>query len=58
MSKRAIDTSTWFSQVAYDQLPDTRQIEDPDIDPVPVTHPPTKAVPRTLFARSQAQRSR
>jgi MoxR-like ATPase len=49
MSKRAIDTSTWFSQVAYDQLPETREIEDPDIDPVPEANPPTKAVAKELY---------
>lgn len=49
MSKRAIDTSTWFSQVDYDQLPDTQAIEDPDIDPVPVTNPPIKTVAKELY---------
>lgn len=49
MSKRAIDTSTWFSQVDYDQLPDTQAIEDPEIDPVPATHPPTKIISKELY---------
>ena len=49
MSKRAIDTSTWFSQVAYDQLTATKDIEDPDIDPVPPTEFTTKAVPKELY---------
>jgi len=49
MSKRAIDTSTWFSQVAYDQLPETKESEDPDIDPVPKTSPPTKTVLKELY---------
>jgi MoxR-like ATPase len=49
MSKRAIDTSTWFSQVAYDRLPETQKIEDPDIDPVPETNPLTKTVPQELY---------
>ncbi|UBF28529.1 MoxR family ATPase [Kovacikia minuta CCNUW1] len=49
MSKRAIDTSTWFSQVAYDQLPAMREIEDPDIDPVPETNPSTKTVLKELY---------
>ncbi|MDX2241457.1 MAG: MoxR family ATPase [Leptolyngbyaceae cyanobacterium bins.302] len=49
MSKRAIDTSTWFSQVAYKQLPETQAIEDPDIDPVPDTNPPTKTVSKELY---------
>lgn len=49
MSRRAIDTSTWFSQIAYEQLPDTRALEDPDIDPVPETNPAQKAVPKELY---------
>lgn len=49
MSKRAIDTSTWFSQVDYDQLTETKDIEDPDIDPVPPTEFTTKAVPKELY---------
>jgi len=49
MSKRAIDTSTWFSQVAYEQLPESKESEDPDIDPVPSTHPPTKTVLKELY---------
>jgi MoxR-like ATPase len=49
MSKRAIDTSIWFSQVAYDQLPEMQKIEDPDIDPVPETNPPKKTVPKELY---------
>ena len=49
MPKRAIDTSTWFSQVAYDQLPDTRDIEDPEIEPVPITDPPAESVSKELY---------
>lgn len=49
MSKRAIDTSTWFSQVAYDQLPDSQAIEDPEITPVPETNYPTQPVPKELY---------
>ena len=36
MPKRAIDTSTWFSQIAYDRMPETQDIEDPNVDIVPV----------------------
>ncbi len=46
MSKRAIDTSTWFSQVDYDHLPDTRDIEDPDSDP---SQPSTKTIAKELY---------
>jgi MoxR-like ATPase len=46
MSKRAIDTSTWFSQVDYDRLPDTRDIEDPDSDPIQLS---TKLVAKELY---------
>ena len=49
MSKRAIDISTWFSQVEYDQLPETKDIEDPDIDPVPATNPSTTTVLKELY---------
>ncbi len=49
MSKRAIDTSTGFSPIAYEQLPETRAIENPDIDPVPATDPPTQTVSKELY---------
>lgn len=46
MPKRAIDTSTWFSQVDYNHLPDTRDIEDPDSAPI---QPATKTVAKELY---------
>jgi MoxR-like ATPase len=49
MSKRAIDISTGFSPIAYEQLPETRAIEDPDIDPVPATDPSTQTVSKELY---------
>ncbi|MBW4520909.1 MAG: MoxR family ATPase [Scytolyngbya sp. HA4215-MV1] len=49
MPKRAIDTSTWFSQVDYNGLPETQAIENPDIDPVPETNPLTEAVSKELY---------
>jgi MoxR-like ATPase len=49
MSKRAIDTSTGFSPIAYDQLPDTQAIENPDLDPVPATDPPTQTIAKELY---------
>jgi MoxR-like ATPase len=49
MSKRAIDTSTGFSPIAYDQLPEEQAIENPDIDPVPINDPPTQTIPKELY---------
>ena len=49
MPKRTIDTSTRFSQVAYDRLPDTRDIEDPEVEPVPIAAPPTECVSKELY---------
>lgn len=49
MSKRAIDTSLWFSLIDYEKLPDEREIEDPDFDPVPESKPVLKAVQKELY---------
>ena len=35
MSRHQVDTSTEFSADAYENLPPSRQIEDPELDPVP-----------------------
>lgn len=49
MSKRSIDASIQFSTVDYEQLPAIRQIEDPDVEPVPLTRPPTRRVAKELY---------
>lgn len=49
MSKRAIDTSVWFSRINYDQLPNEREIEDPEIDPVPERDPVLKTIQKELY---------
>src|SRR2546425_12688501 len=35
MSRHRVDTSTEFSVAAYENLPARRQIENPELDPVP-----------------------
>ncbi len=40
MSKRKVDTSIVYSKEDYDNLPPTRKIENPQVDPVPDRDPP------------------
>jgi MoxR-like ATPase len=44
MSKRLIDTKTIFSDINYEQQPLQKEIEDPEIYPVPEREFPTKPV--------------
>ena len=53
MTRHRIDTSTVYSAATYDMLPDSREIEDPEMDPVPQQHPPKKRVSRELYLPDQ-----
>ena len=47
MSRHRIDTSAIYS--GSEELPETRLIEDPQIEPVPEKNPPKKIVPREPY---------
>ncbi len=49
MLKRPIDTSTSYSQFAYSDLPDEREIEAPKQEPVPQQNPRKETVLRELY---------
>lgn len=49
MSKRAIDISTWFSQIDYDRLPEAQDIENPELHPVSPNNPPTQRVTKEFY---------
>lgn len=49
MSKRYIDTSTNFSNIAYESLPKSRNIENPEIEPVPNINPPQNKIFKELY---------
>jgi hypothetical protein len=44
MSKRSVDTSTSFSTIAYKALPNSREVEDSEVDPVPEKDPRKKQI--------------
>jgi MoxR-like ATPase len=44
MSKRKVDTSIVYSKEDYDNLPPTRKIENPQVDPVPDYDPPEQQI--------------
>ena len=44
MSKRSVDTSTNYSTIAYESLPDFLEVEDSEVDPVPEKDPPKKKI--------------
>lgn len=44
MSKRSVDTSTNYSTIAYESLPDSLEVEDSEVDPVPEKNPPKKKI--------------
>jgi MoxR-like ATPase len=44
MSKRSVDTSTSFSTTAYKSLPNCREVEDAEVEPVPEKDPPKKQI--------------
>ncbi len=44
MSRRYVDTSTSYSTIAYESLPPHRDIEDPEVEPVPEKNPTTKQI--------------
>jgi MoxR-like ATPase len=52
MPKRSIDTSTTFSITDYSQLPDCRDIEDPEIYPIPTPDPSTKPIDKEPYLAS------
>jgi MoxR-like ATPase len=49
MTKRPIDISTSFREIDYEAEPGEREIENPDVDPVPEKDPPMMMVPRELY---------
>src|SRR5947209_11081804 len=49
VSRHRIDISSTFSVETYESLPDSREIEDPEVDPVPQWEPPRKTVLRELY---------
>ncbi|NMG21233.1 AAA family ATPase [Brasilonema bromeliae] len=44
MSKRSVDTSTKYSTIAYESLPDSLEVEDSEVDPVSEKDPPKKKI--------------
>lgn len=44
VTRHRIDTSTVYSVAMYEMLPDSREIEDPEVDPVPEKDPSKKLV--------------
>src|SRR5438270_2564873 len=54
VSRHRIDTSSTYSVEAYESLPDSREIEDPEVDPVPQREPPRKTVLRELYLPDQS----
>ena len=49
MLKRKIDTSTRFSEIAYDTLPNSLEIEDPEVELVPEQQPRTKSIYKEYY---------
>ncbi len=49
MAKRRIDTTTVYSVEKYEKLPPTREIEDPEAEPVAKRNPPLKPVIREPY---------
>ena len=49
MSKRYLDMSTRFSTIEYESLPKSREIENPEIDPVPKNDPLKKKIPKEPY---------
>lgn len=49
MSRRAVDSSTRFSDIAYAELPQSKKIENSSIEPVPKTKPPQKSIEKEFY---------
>lgn len=49
MTRHRIDTSTVYSSDAYETLPESREIEDPEAEPISEQDPPMKRVPREPY---------
>lgn len=49
MLRQQIDLTTVYSKEEYERLAEQRQIEIPDLDPLPVEKPPCKAVEREPY---------
>jgi MoxR-like ATPase len=54
LSRHHVDTSLNLTQAQFQGLPETRAIEDPEIDPVIEKDPPTKEVPYERYLPSPA----
>lgn len=49
VTRHRIDTSAVYSLAADEALPDSREIEDPEVEPVPERDTPMKTVPREPY---------
>jgi len=49
MSRRVVDANTRFSEVDYSALPQSKQIENASVEPVPKTKPPKRSVEKEFY---------